>query len=156
MGVVVWNGFAALSRGKGAAMSIRCRVCVPLTRLARGMFPFLAMLAFGLSCGEEGGADLAAVPMAKGEFGALLASRDGDQLLPIVTRNASEEPIAVTGVVWMDAQGSSMVVDLDADTGLPTKAVFGDFIVLFANWSGDGTTADVARIYGPTDRKSVV
>lgn len=131
-------------------MSIRCRVCLSVTRLARGVFPFLAVLAFGLSCGEEGGADLAAVPMAKGEFGALLASRDGDQLLPIVTRNESEEPTAVTGAVWMDAQGSSMVVDLDPETGLPTKAVFGDFIVVFANWSDDGTTADVARIYGPT------
>lgn len=119
---------------RGAAMRAFCLV-----------IPLLAA-----SCAGDDGPDLAAVPLAKGEFGALLAGSDGEQLLPIVTRNASEEPTAVTGAVWMNAEGSSIVVDLDPDTGLPSKAVLGDYIVLFANWSEDGKTADVARIYGPT------
>lgn len=102
------------------------------------------------ACGEDDGAQLASVPLTEGQFGALLAGSDGEQLLPVVLRNEHGEPTAVTGAVWMDADGSSMVLDLDPETGLPLKLVFGDFIVLFSNWNEAGTLADVARIYGPT------
>jgi len=102
------------------------------------------------ACGGEGGTELAAVPLAEGPFGAMLASSTGEQLLPLVDRDGDGNPTAVSGALWMNADGTSLVVELDRATGLPRKAVFGDFIVLFSNWTEDGTTADVARIYGPT------
>lgn len=102
------------------------------------------------SCGGDDGPELAAVSLDDQEFGAMLVGSDGEQLLPIVSRNESFEPTAVTGAVWMNADGSSIVVELDPVTGLPSKVVLGDYIVLFANWNADGTVADVARIYGPT------
>jgi len=115
-------------------------------------FPVL-MLA---SCGGDDGPELAAIPLDDQEFGAMLVGSDGEQLLPIVSRNESFEPTAVTGAVWMNADGSSIVVDLDPVTGLPTKVVLGDYFLLFANWNQDGTVADVARIYGPTGYIEIV
>jgi hypothetical protein len=113
-------------------------------------FLALAIPLLGASCGEGDGTELAAVSLTEGPFGAMLAGSDGEQLLPIVTRNHAGEPTAVTGALWMNADGSSMVVELDPDRGVPLKVVFGDFIVLFANWNDSGTVSDVARIYGPT------
>ncbi len=110
----------------------------------------MTIQVFGLvSCADED-VELAAVTLGDQEFGAMLVASDGEQLLPIVTRNDSFEPTAVTGAVWMDGNGSSIVVDLAPETGLPSKVVLGDYIVLFANWNADGTVADVARVYGPT------
>jgi len=102
------------------------------------------------ACGDGGGTQLASVPLTEGEFGAMLAGSTGEQLLPVVQRNGTGDPVAVTGAVWMDAEGRSLVLDLDPATGLPRKMVFGDFLVIFANWNPEGTEADVARIYGPT------
>lgn len=113
----------------------------------------LIMLA---SCGGDDGPELAAIPLSDQEFGAMLMGSDGEQLLPVVSRNESFEPTAVTGAVWMDSKGSSVVVELDPVTGLPSKVIMGDYIVLFANWSQDGTVADAARIYGPTGYIEIV
>ncbi len=118
-----------------------------------GRAPLALALAFQVfalaSCGDDG-AELAAIPLGDQDFGAMLVGSDGEQLLPIVSRNDTFEPTAVTGAVWMNAEGSGIVVTLDPVTGLPSKVVLGDYIVLFANWNADGTVADVARIYGPT------
>jgi len=117
-------------------------------RAARGaalLIPALLLAACGTTKIE-----VAAVPVDSGKFGALLVSSEGEQLLPVVTRDASGQATAVTGALWMDGNGNSAYVDLDPLTGLPTRTVFGDFVLLFSNWSADHTTADVARIYGPT------
>lgn len=100
------------------------------------------------ACGEDK-TELAAVP-TDGQFGALMVSSAGERLLPVVARDASGQPTAVTGALWVDGTGNSVYVELDPATGLPSRTVLGDFVVLFSNWTPDGTTADVARIYGPT------
>jgi hypothetical protein len=101
------------------------------------------------ACGE-GRVELAAVPVDSGRFGAMVVSSEGEQLLPVVARDPLGTVTALTGAVWMDGKGASAVVDLDPATGLPTRTVMGDYIVLFSHWSADRTTADMARIYGPT------
>jgi len=104
----------------------------------------------GLAACKDQKVDLAAVPLESGQFGALMVSSQGEALLPIVQRNESGQPTAVTGALWMDGKGTSALVELDPATGLPTRTVYGDFIVLFSNWSSDRTTVDIARIYPPT------
>lgn len=128
------------------------RPVVHARRLPARVAPLLVGLLSTMAgaCGGDDGTRLASLPLVEGEFGAMLAASTGEQLLPVVQRNDSGDPVAVTGAVWMNADGSALVLDLDPATGLPRKMVFGDFIVLFTNWSPDGQTADVARIYGPT------
>ncbi|MBP7381622.1 hypothetical protein KBA39_04410 [Myxococcota bacterium] len=130
----------------------RCELRKRISERGLCLLMTLMVLVFALvSCGVDEPTELAAVSLDDETFGAMLVSSDGEQLLPVVARNDSLEPTAVTGAVWMDGNGSSIVVDLDPGTGLPSKVVLGDYIILFANWNQDGTVADVARIYGPTE-----
>ncbi|MBP7125844.1 hypothetical protein KBD49_05705 [Myxococcota bacterium] len=69
----------------------------------------------------------------------MLAGSTGKQLLPVVRRNGTGNPVAVTGAVWTCGPA----------TGLPRKMVFGNFLVIFTNRNPDCTAADVARISGP-------
>lgn len=121
---------------------------------ASGALSFAVVLVilstFVVACGSDGAVELAAVDLDNGEFGTLLVSSEGEQLLPVVTRNDLNAVTQVTGAMWLDANGSSAYVEIDPATGLPSMTVFGDFILIFSNWSADHTTADVARIYGPT------
>lgn len=131
-------------------MSLRRCMSSRPSRFAWLLVLLAAIPVLAGACGDPEGTELASVPVADGAFGAMLAASTGEQLLPIVERDGAGNATAVTGAMWMNADGSSLVVDLDPATGLPRKAVLGDFILLFANWTADGTTADVARIFGPT------
>ena len=95
--------------------------------------------------------DVAAVLQSTGSFGALMVGEDGEMLLPIVDRDASGNATKITGALWINnVSGTSVVVYL-GDDGKPMKAVMGNYILLFSNWSADGNTADIAKIYTPTN-----
>jgi hypothetical protein len=53
----------------------------------------------------------------------------------------------VTGAIWISPSGESFVV-YSGDDGLPTRAVIGDYIIIFENYKlGTVNTVDVALIY---------
>jgi len=95
--------------------------------------------------------NVGAVLQTTGPFGALMVGKGGEMLLPIVDRDASGNATKVTGALYMNNDtGTSAVVYL-GDDGKPTKTVMGDYILLFSNWSANGTTVDIAKIYTPTN-----
>jgi len=102
-----------------------------------------------VGCGGSDATKASAVAVSSGAFGAMMVSSDGEMLLPTVSRDAQGRVTAVTGALWMDAEGSSVAVFLDPATGLPSRTVFGDYELIFSNWSADHRTADIARIFGP-------
>jgi hypothetical protein len=70
-------------------------------------------------------------------------------LLPIVVRgDASGKATGILGVQWVGATGANAVVFVD-NRGLPTKAVIGDFILLYSNWNTTAERVDIAKIYAP-------
>jgi hypothetical protein len=89
--------------------------------------------------------DVGAVLQTSGLFGALMVGgKAGEMLLPIVDRDASGNATKITGALYMNNDtGNSAVVYLGED-GRPTKTVMGDFILLFSNWSANGTTVNIA------------
>ena len=92
-----------------------------------------------------------AISLSAGPFGALMVSKSGEVLLPIVERDTSGNPVKITGALYINGEfGTSVLVYVD-DNGKPTKAFIGDFIFLFSNWSKDGKTVDIAMIYTPTN-----
>jgi hypothetical protein len=80
-------------------------------------------------------------------FGALMLDTNGEMLLPTVSRDSSGNITGVTGAVWYDPSGPSVTVSLDETTHLPTNVVFGDFVLLFSNWSSDQSKVDIAKVY---------
>jgi hypothetical protein len=95
--------------------------------------------------------DVGAVLQKTGPFGALMVGKGGEMLLPIVDRDASGNATKITGALYVNnVTGNSVAVYLGAD-GKPEKTVVGDYILLFANWSADGKTVDIAKIYTPTN-----
>jgi hypothetical protein len=95
--------------------------------------------------------DVGAVLQTSGVVGALMVGgKAGEMLLPMVDRDASGNPTKVTGALYMNNDtGNSAVVYLGED-GRPARTVMGDFILLFSNWSANGTTVNIAKIYTPT------
>jgi uncharacterized membrane protein YgcG len=75
-----------------------------------------------------------------------MVNKAGETLLPMVTPDRG----TIAGAIWKSeaSGGASVVVYLDAN-GLPTKTIFGDFILLFSNWNIAARTVDIAEIYGP-------
>jgi hypothetical protein len=96
--------------------------------------------------------NVAAVSLKSGQFGAIMVSKSGEEmLLPMVDRNATGSAIKITGAMYVNnVTGANAVVYAD-DNGKPTKAIIGDFILLFSNWSTDSTRVDIAKIYTPTN-----
>jgi hypothetical protein len=106
-------------------------------------------LAVGLmSCGEESG-KVAAMPVDEGAFGSLAVDDDGNRLMTMVARDGEGRATEVTGALWMNARGESLMVSLDPVTNLPDRMVVGGFVLLFSDWRwhGDWGLADVARIH---------
>jgi hypothetical protein len=94
--------------------------------------------------------------LSSGPFGAIMVGKGGEVLLPIVERDASGNPVKVTGALYMNGEiGNNVLVYFDND-GRPAKAFMGDFIILFSNWSADNKTVDIAIIYTPTDYIEIV
>jgi hypothetical protein len=93
-------------------------------------------------------ADVAAVREASGRFGAIMAAKDGETLMPLVARDASGAPTGVTGAVWSDNRGGSVAVYLGAN-GLPERAVMTGFVLLFS-WNASAGTVDIAKVYTPS------
>lgn len=92
---------------------------------------------------------VAAVTKSTGAFGGLMVNDQGEALMPLVSRDVSGTATGITGALWTDASGASVMVYLD-DNGLPEKTVMGDFIILFSSWDTTAQTVDVAVIYAPT------
>lgn len=93
----------------------------------------------------------AAVLQSTGPFGALMIEKNGEMLLPMVDRDASDNATKITGALYTNTvTGDSVLVYLDAD-GMPSMTVVGDYILLFSNWSADGKTVDIAKIFTPTN-----
>lgn len=123
----------------------------PIRSARSGSLPclVLALLLAGVGCGDDDSSFVAAVTNDSGRFGAIMASSDGDLMLPLVLRGTFGEPIAAVGALWMKAEGTRIAVLVDAE-GLPTHAVMGDLIVLFSNWDHAAGTVDLAAIFGFT------
>lgn len=104
----------------------------------------------GSSTGEtptpETTSDYGAVLQDTGSFGAIMVDKNGESLLPMVERDADGNATGLTGATWTDSDGNSVTVYLDAN-GKPTKTVMGNYVLLFSNWSEDGTTVDIAKVY---------
>lgn len=113
------------------------------------LFLVLAALVGAGGCGDDEKAFVAAITQDSGRFGAMMASSEGELLLPIVSRDPLGAPTAVTGVLWMKAEEARIAVMVDAE-GLPTHAVMGDLIVLFSDWNRAAGTVDLAAIFGFT------
>jgi hypothetical protein len=109
-----------------------------------------SVLGGAWGCGEDKGVSVAAVSMDSGRFGALMAATDGTQFLPIVDRDPSGAVIAARGALWMNSKGSRIAVMVDPATGLPSRTVMGDLVLVFGNWNTKAGTVDIATIYGPT------
>lgn len=92
---------------------------------------------------------VAAVTKSTGAFGGLMVNDQGEALMPLVSRDVNGVATGITGALWTDASGASVVVYFDSN-GLPEKTVMGDFIILFSNWDTTAQTVDVAVIYPPT------
>ena len=92
-----------------------------------------------------------AVSQKSGPFGAIMVSKDGEMLLPIVDRDASGKLTKITGALYVNnVTGERVFVYLDIN-GRPTKTVIGDYILLYSNWSASGKTVDIVKIYTPTN-----
>jgi len=121
---------------------------VSRTFALRNVLFLVAVATAGFGCGQDNSARVAAVPQASGKFGALMVSTEGQMLLPIVSRDGDNDRIV--GAMFRDASGTSVTLFLDSVTGLPSKTVLGDFVLLFSNWDTIGKKVDIARIYAPT------
>jgi hypothetical protein len=128
------------------------------------MILLISFLAFSLiTCSGGGGddsggnstqtttSDVAAVGLSTGRFGGMMVNKDGEMLLPIVDRDASGNATQITGALYVNNITGESVLAYFGDDGMPAKAVMGDYILLFSNWSADGKTVDIAKIYTPTN-----
>ena len=121
------------------------------------LFSFLALIlnpgcGGGSDSGGGGGtaeSDYSVLWTGDTEFGAMMLGKSGEILAAMTETDGSGNVIGLTGAVWVDINGGSVTVYL-GDDGLPTKAVIGDFILLFSNWDMDAQTVDVAKVYTPT------
>lgn len=129
------------------------RVCVVLAALVLTLVGGCGGSSGGSSDGTTTAAattpSVAAVTKSTGAFGGLMVNDQGEALMPLVSRDVSGTATGITGALWTDASGASVVVYFD-DNGLPEKTVMGDFIFLFSNWDTAAQTVDVAVIYPPT------
>jgi hypothetical protein len=79
-----------------------------------------------------------------------MAHKNGEMLFPLVDRDATGNATKLAGVLYANtASGETAAVYL-GDDGKPTKAILGSYILLYSNWSTDGRTVDIAKIYTPT------
>ena len=76
-------------------------------------------------------------------MGAIAVHQNGEKLVALTTKNPSGEITSVDGVVWVGPGGQSTTIVL-GDNGLPTRAIVGDLIYLFDNYTG--SSVDVAVI----------
>lgn len=114
------------------------------------MAAFIGRAFLGMD-NDSTASDVAAVLQSTGPFGAFMVDKNGEMLLPLVDRDASGNATKITGALYTNnVSGTSAVVYL-GDDGMPTKTVMGDYILLFSNWSADGKTVDIAKIYTPTN-----
>jgi uncharacterized protein YegL len=77
------------------------------------------------------------------DYAAIAVHKNGEKLVAMTETDESGNVINVTGAVWLSPDGDAFVVYNSAD-GLPERAVFGDYIVLFLSYSDD--SVDVALI----------
>jgi hypothetical protein len=116
-----------------------------VTRDAMAVFLYRGFLS------NSSNSSVGAMMLFSGPFGAIMVGKGGEVLLPIVERDASGNPVKVTGALYMNGEiGNNLLVYFDND-GRPAKAFMGDFIILYSNWSADNKTVDIAIIYTPTD-----
>jgi len=117
----------------------------PVTRAQMAAFIYRGFLS------TSNNSSVGAMMLSSGPFGAIMVGKGGEVLLPIVERDASGNPVKVTGALYMNGEiGNNLLVYFDND-GRPAKAFMGDFIILYSNWSADNKTVDIAIIYTPTD-----
>jgi len=117
----------------------------PVTRAQMATFIYRGFLS------NSSNSSVGAMMLSSGPFGAIMVGKGGEVLLPIVERDASGNPVKVTGALYVNGEiGNNLLVYFDND-GRPAKAFMGDFIILYSNWSADNKTVDIAIIYTPTD-----
>lgn len=108
------------------------------------------------ACGASGGggfdgdismpAIYGAVSQDSGRFGVMMVSFSGETLLPIMDRSGLQPKLA--GALWTDEEGGSVAIYL-GDDGLPSRVVWGDYVLLFTNWDAAAKTVDIAKVYTP-------
>jgi hypothetical protein len=76
-------------------------------------------------------------------YGAIAVHQNGERLVAMTDTDASGILRKVTGAVWLSPHDDAFVVYNGVD-GLPERAVFGDYIILFLNYSAN--SVDVALI----------
>lgn len=93
-------------------------------------------------------AKVAAVARSTGTFGALMVNDEGEMLLPLVDKDPITGKKQLSGALWSDATGGNVAVYFDSK-GLPTKTVWGDYVLLFSNWDTVKGTVDIANVFAP-------
>ncbi len=86
---------------------------------------------------------LAATSTSDGVFGAIAATPSGERFGVMTERGAAGQIVKVVGATFVLSDGSSAVVYAGAD-GLPARAVFGEYVVLFSNYTSN--TVDIAAV----------
>jgi len=112
----------------------------------------IAVTLVGCSGDDGQDVEVAAVRLDSGVFGALTVDSNGERLMTMVSRDDQGNALAVTGALWTNAQGESLMVLLDPVTNLPDRLVVGKFVLVFSNWRWHGAwgQADIARVHVPT------
>jgi len=84
-----------------------------------------------------------AASSSDGKFGALAVSPNGERFGAATELNAAAQIVRVTGATFILPDGTSAVV-FAGDDGLPARAVFGDVVALFSNYTSN--TVDITAV----------
>ena len=74
-------------------------------------------------------------------FGVVAVHDDGEKLAAMTRRDETGNIVGVTGAVWISADGEQSSV-IQLEDGLPARAVIGDAVAFFRNYTSD--TVDVS------------
>jgi hypothetical protein len=79
------------------------------------------------------------------DYGAMAVHVNGEQLIAMTETDSAGYVVAVNGGIWVSPDGEQTAVVYSGPDGLPTRAVVGDYIYVYENYTD--STVDVAVLY---------